>query len=183
MQGINGEQKARIEAQNDEIIELRSRLAGFEWMNTNSGALKERAAKIEAESRGEVPAIMGLARLLVVDDDKGAREMMQLHLSRLGFTVNLAYSAQRGLELCDKARANAEAFDLIIADEAMPGMSGQQMLLELRRKGDRTRAVFLTGHAEQLAGSLAPELYDVKIWRKPLDYVHLSAYICEALEE
>jgi two-component sensor histidine kinase/CheY-like chemotaxis protein len=80
-------------------------------------------------------------RILYVDDDDGLRRLTQRALSRRGFTVEVAESADAGM-----ARLQDEQFDLVAVDHSMPGKSGLQMLAEIIALPDHPPVVFVTGN-------------------------------------
>src|SRR5690606_30699455 len=66
-------------------------------------------------------------RLLVVDDNEDNRDLLGRMLARHGHLVTLAEDGPRAL-----AHLEAEAFDLVLLDVMMPGMSGLEVLTRLR---------------------------------------------------
>jgi signal transduction histidine kinase/ActR/RegA family two-component response regulator len=92
-----------------------------------------------------VPVGRGAGRLLLVDDDKGALAAMARVLREAGFTVCAADSAEEGLAAYFGA---PEGFDLILADQSMPGQSGMDMLGRILGHDPQARAVIVTGHVE-----------------------------------
>jgi len=60
-----------------------------------------------------------MARILVVDDDQGMRDYLEIMLSREGYDVNTVPGGKKALTLCRKRK-----FDLVITDLKMPGMDG-----------------------------------------------------------
>lgn len=81
------------------------------------------------------------ARILVVDDDDLARMGVQRVLSREGYAVMEAASAEQALE-----RLRQQRFDLVITDLQMPGMDGFELLQALKQRGSQLPVVMLTGH-------------------------------------
>src|ERR1700686_4076574 len=81
--------------------------------------------------------------LLVVDDDARLRDLLRRYLSENGFRVTVAADAT-------EARANLAsfAFDLIVLDVMMPGESGLDLTLALRRTNPRVPVLLLTAMAE-----------------------------------
>jgi two-component system response regulator MtrA len=67
-------------------------------------------------------------RLLVVDDDKGIRETMDLALTEEGYIVDTANDAEEAREAI---RANTP--DLIVLDVMLPGQDGFELCREIRR--------------------------------------------------
>jgi two-component system phosphate regulon response regulator OmpR len=81
--------------------------------------------------------------LLVVDDDARLRDLLRRYLSENGFRVTVAADAT-------EARANLAsfAFDLVVLDVMMPGESGLDLTLALRRTNPRVPVLLLTAMAE-----------------------------------
>lgn len=67
------------------------------------------------------------ARVLVVDDSDGIRDVLAIGLEREDYTVALAADAQEALE-----HIGASPFDLILLDVKLPGVSGLELLEQLR---------------------------------------------------
>src|SRR5436189_1715983 len=90
-------------------------------------------------------------KILIVDDDRSIRELLEILLKNEGLTVISAAGAEKGL-----AEAKATEFDVIISDLKMPNMTGIDFLRELletglirRRRGEvGTQFILLTAHAE-----------------------------------
>ena len=75
------------------------------------------------------PATVVLQHVLVIDDEKEIRTLVELCLSRVGgFSVQVASGGAKGIEL-----ARAHPPDVILLDLMMPGLDGQATLVELRR--------------------------------------------------
>ncbi len=81
------------------------------------------------------------ARILVVDDDDLARMGVQRVLSREGYAVMEAASAEQALECLRQQR-----FELVITDLQMPGMDGFELLQALKQRGSQLPVLMLTGH-------------------------------------
>ena len=67
--------------------------------------------------------------LLVVDDSEMNRDMLTRRLVRRGYTVAAAENGRRALDMIA-----AQPFDLIVLDIMMPGLSGLEVLEELRHR-------------------------------------------------
>ena len=70
-------------------------------------------------------------RILVVDDEPDITALVAYHLARGGYRVSTAASGTEALRL-----ARAERPDLVILDLMLPGVSGYDVLAELRRLDD-----------------------------------------------
>jgi PAS domain S-box-containing protein len=69
-----------------------------------------------------------LKRLLVVDDDELNRDMLGRRLTRAGYEVRLADGGKEALAI-----VAAEPIDMVLLDSMMPGMSGLEVLREIRK--------------------------------------------------
>jgi DNA-binding NtrC family response regulator len=81
-------------------------------------------------------------RIAVVDDDEGVRELMRTSLERVGATVDLFPGSQLFLD-----RAIFTDYDLIFCDLMLPGMSGIDLLFEVRGKAPAVPFVIISGQA------------------------------------
>lgn len=66
-------------------------------------------------------------RILVVDDQPNIRRLIQVHLEKAGYAVDLACDGLEGLE-----RVDTERPDLIVLDMMMPHLDGLQVLERLK---------------------------------------------------
>jgi signal transduction histidine kinase len=101
----------------------------------------------EAPAGGIVtPAMLMGLRLLVVDDDPGARELISGMLEGFGAQVSVAEGGQAALKLLF-----AERPDVLIADLGMPEMDGYALIAQVRALdpdfGGKTPAVAVTAYA------------------------------------
>jgi two-component system, OmpR family, response regulator MprA len=78
-------------------------------------------------------------RVLVVDDDRSLRRMLERTLAAEGYDVALAPDGAAALVACERA-----APDLIVLDIAMPGLDGLAVCRRLRSKGLATPILMLT---------------------------------------
>nr|WP_245363790.1 response regulator [Cohnella thailandensis] len=84
--------------------------------------------------------------MLIVDDEEHLVESMteSLPWSTVGITsLSAAYSGKQALGIMEQ-----EPADLVITDVRMPGMSGIELIGEIKRRWPRTVCMLLTGHAE-----------------------------------
>jgi CheY-like chemotaxis protein len=81
-------------------------------------------------------------RILAVDDEPDALEMVRRVLGSAGAVVETATSAEEAI-----ARMSREQFDVLLSDVGLPGTDGFELIRKLRDRGDRTPAVALTAFA------------------------------------
>ena len=75
--------------------------------------------------------------ILVLDDDKSVRVLLERHFTKAGFDVTTH-------EFPDKA-AQADRFDLIVTDFIMDPMTGLQFTKVLRAQGKNVPVIMITG--------------------------------------
>ena len=78
---------------------------------------------------------MPYRNILLIDDDEDDREIFQAAVEKLDQPINCIVLKNAG-EALDLLRANQLNADLIFLDLNMPGMNGQQFLLEIKRIED-----------------------------------------------
>ena len=83
-----------------------------------------------------------MKNILVVDDDRVTRHLLQSVLEKAGYSVTTAGDGNEALERV--RRTGAVAPDLILLDVWMPGMSGLNVLDRLRDEGLQPRVVVMT---------------------------------------
>jgi DNA-binding NtrC family response regulator len=81
-------------------------------------------------------------RILVVDDEHDVRESIKRFLTYEGYEVTTAESGAVAVE-----RASAEPFDVVLTDLRMPGMSGLETLIALKRQQPDLPVILVTGYA------------------------------------
>ena len=67
-----------------------------------------------------------MAKLLIIDDERGIRNTLREILADEGHEVDVAENGKQGLEM-----AHAKAYDLILTDIKMPEMDGMEVLEKL----------------------------------------------------
>ena len=84
--------------------------------------------------------------VLVVDDEPDVRELTAELLKRLGLEVVTAASGDEAVALF---RARPAAFDAVLLDATMPGISGEETTRELLRIRSDARIVLMSGYREE----------------------------------
>ena len=114
-------------------------------------------------------------RVLLVDDDPPVREITSAAIQAIGAVVTEAGSGADAL--AELAQANG-AFDLMVADFAMPGMNGAELAEAATRRWPHLPVLFVTGFADLTA--IAAVSAD-RIVQKPFRASHLQRKIMRML--
>ncbi len=120
---------------------------------------------------------MGVAKVLVVDDEADFRGTVRRGLEREGYAVAEAASGAEAL-----ARLRDGRYDLVIVDLYMPGMTGLALLEALRAAGRaQPPAIVITGLGDWAAYARALELGALAFLSKPLGMAELTSEVARAL--
>ena len=92
-------------------------------------------------------------KILVIDDDKSARLLLERVLSRAGHTVTLVDNGEQGVTLLSK-----DVYDLIITDKNLPGIDGLEVLRLAREQIPTLQAIVITGFPTPETKSSARDL-------------------------
>jgi two-component system response regulator (stage 0 sporulation protein F) len=117
-------------------------------------------------------------KILVVDDEEGARELFDTILTDEGYEVSLANSGETALTLF-----NNNAFHLVITDIKMPVMDGLQLLQEIRKTGSKTDVIMVTAYGEVESYLKAMSLGAAEYINKPIRIKELKRIVHKVLME
>jgi two-component system, cell cycle sensor histidine kinase and response regulator CckA len=113
--------------------------------------------------------------ILIVDDERAVRELVAAALSRAGFHVRTACSAEEALVLEEK-----HPVDLLVTDVILPNLNGAELAERIRQRSPNTRVLFMSGYtgnaltADDLRGGSA-------FLAKPFGTSTLLARVAEVL--
>lgn len=128
---------------------------------------------------------MPARKILVVDDEKNQRDILQMILSgerdergELRYDVKTASSGQEALR-----SFKHENFDLVLTDLKMAGMDGIQLLNELTQLDSATPVILMTAHGsiDSVKEALRGGAFDYL--EKPLDRAKLLQVIAKAVSQ
>ncbi|MCJ2132859.1 response regulator [Methylobacterium sp. J-026] len=113
------------------------------------------------------------ARILIVDDDPQVRHVTASFLTGFGHSVTEAADGAAALRDLDRDR-----FDIVVADLAMPGMSGVELAAAIRDRTPSLPVLILTGHADAMQ---IPE--DLPVLSKPFRSADLADRVGTLLDQ
>ncbi len=115
-------------------------------------------------------------RVLLVEDDTLVRRALQVMLSRAGHRV---VPAANGAEAIARWEEADDAFDVVLTDVLMPGMTGPDVVRQLRADEPDLRVVYMSGHVEDAMRDVDLEREQALFVRKPAS----RAALLEALDQ
>ncbi len=133
----------------------------------------DEAASDTADHHDEPVSARRAAKIMLVDDEELVRSATAEMLRDLGYVVTEFGSASQALSAI---RAGIDV-DLLVSDYLMPGMTGGQLITEMRANGTRLPTLLVTGYAA--AGDDVPS--DVMRLGKPFRQVDLADRVSQLL--
>lgn len=86
-------------------------------------------------------AFVTLQTILIVDDERAVREFVAAALTRAGFLVRTACSAEEALDL-----EAHHPVDLLVTDVILPNINGPELAERIRQRSPQTRVLFISGY-------------------------------------
>jgi two-component system response regulator PilR (NtrC family) len=117
-----------------------------------------------------------MARILVLDDDQGMREFMEIMLTKEGYDVTSVDEPSKAINLCRKID-----FDLVITDLKMPKIDGIEFLKTIKDQKPEIIVILLTAYAsgDTAVNAMKEGAYDYV--EKDGDIEHLKKVVSAAL--
>ena len=119
-----------------------------------------------------------MAKILVVDDDQGMREFLEILLTREGYKVTSASGGKEALGLCKRHK-----FDLAITDLKMPKVDGIDVLKAIKEISPETMVILITAYASGETAVVAMKEGAYDYLEKNFDVEDLKAVIKDALSK
>ena len=134
--------------------------------------------KVQPESEA-VQEAEGDERILIVDDEQANVDLEKHMLELLGYRV-LGFTDP--LAALEAFKADSEAFDLILTDQTMPGMSGLKLAELVQNESPGFPVIIASGYSSNLNQEKAEETGVKKIIVKPFLINDIAAAIRDALD-
>jgi signal transduction histidine kinase/ActR/RegA family two-component response regulator len=116
------------------------------------------------------------ARILIIDDEQQVRDILSDILQAKGHRVHTAASGQKGLDIFD-----AEAFDMVITDLAMPEVSGWDVVEAVHRENSEVPIIMVTGWGMQIGQDEWQGRGVAQVLTKPFDVRTIQRVVAQTL--
>jgi signal transduction histidine kinase len=133
-----------------------------------------RAAQEGKVSPDAEHADIGIASVLVVDDDESVRLILSEQLRDLGLQVTVAEDGKHALDLIEQGPDQPE---FVLTDFSMPRLDGMGLLQAVRGRWPGIRGAIMTGNPQEKLADCDP---GVTVIRKPIDPGELRRLLAEA---
>ena len=115
-------------------------------------------------------------KILLIEDDPGTGAAVEKVLASEGFEVELVRRGDEGFQ-----RALADRFDLVITDFKLPGLSGLQLIEQLRQSAPKLPIIMMTAHGSTETAIEASRLGAYEYLTKPFEADELLDLVTKAL--
>lgn len=112
-------------------------------------------------------------RVLIVDDNHDLAENIAEILAMRGFATEIAASAEEALP-----KALPDGPSILVTDYRLPGMTGADLVREVRQKRNTLRAVVISAYTDERTISAAKSA-GADFLPKPVDLASLSLLLAE----
>jgi signal transduction histidine kinase/ActR/RegA family two-component response regulator/PAS domain-containing protein len=119
-------------------------------------------------------------RILFIDDEEFLVEWGQALLERLGYEVT---SMNDGTEAFETFSSDPSQFDLVITDQAMPGITGLSLAREILKIRPHIPIILCTGHSDAVTPESLEEAGVTELLMKPLAKQELAEVIRRVLDD
>ena len=147
------------------------------WFPAREAGTSPRAAP--TRRRSDAPLARGTETILLAEDEPQIRDLVTRALTGLGYRVLPSENGQACL-LCDAAHEGPVA--LLLTDVVMPGLSGPDLALEVRRRHAGLPVLYMSGYtadAEAIEGALRE---GCRLLRKPFTVAELAREVRRILD-
>jgi PAS domain S-box-containing protein len=118
--------------------------------------------------------------ILFVDDVESIRKSARTCLERSGYSVLTVSSGPEALEIF---LADPDRFDLVMTDQTMPNMTGEELSIELLRHRPDLPIIICTGHSEVISPETSREKGIRAFLQKPATPTELRRVVRDVLDE
>ncbi|GMV57723.1 MAG: hypothetical protein AMXMBFR72_08370 [Betaproteobacteria bacterium] len=134
---------------------------------------------VAAPQKVEEPVTNGSGEtILLVDDETALVQLGEEMMAELGYEPVGFASGRAALE---SFRAAPDRFDAVISDEAMPGMTGSELAIEIRKIRPDIPIVLMSGYVTPQLAARAREAGVVEVLAKPLVSREIARSLANAL--
>lgn len=119
------------------------------------------------------------ASILLVEDDDFVRDVIVEILRSAGFDVLPAQNAEKAMEV---AGTCGDKIDLLLSDVVMPGRTGPELGLELRKNRPSIKLLFTSGYGDSVPEMYGSDMSGAFYLPKPFSVGALVGKVREALD-
>src|SRR4029077_5994241 len=162
---------------------------GYVWVYSEPGRgtsfkvylprIEEEHARVGREGQPDSQSIpRGTETILLVEDEKGVRELAREYLEMSGYSVIEAEDGHTALEL---AAMHAGPIQLLMTDVVMPGIRGRELAVRVTKIRPGIKVLYMSGYTDQSVVHHGILETDAVLLQKPFTMVTLASKLRELL--
>jgi len=125
-------------------------------------------------SEGEAIPMGRGQHILAVDDEEFFLDIIRQYLEGLDYKVDAFQSGKQALDAFNK---NPRGYHLIVSDQTMPGMTGVELITEIRRKNKEIPVILCTGYSDLVTEQTAQHYGISRFLQKPVNRRELGTAV------
>ncbi|MGB6718525.1 MAG: PAS domain S-box protein [Candidatus Acidiferrales bacterium] len=162
---------------------------GYIWVYSEVGkgaTFKVYLPRVSKEDHGAAKKVdikvskRGTETILLVEDEKGVRDLAREYLTQEGYEVLEAQNAEDALKI---ARSHTQAIHLLFTDVVMAGMSGRQLAEEMQKLLPGIRVLYMSGYTDEAIVHHGLLGRGMVLLQKPFTLGSLALKVRETLDE
>ncbi len=118
-----------------------------------------------------------MSKILIIDSDPQTREILNVNLKGLGYTLSFAINGKQGLEYLERYSP-----ELVLCDILLPDLDGIAILEKIKKYDSNIQVILLADRYDVSSTIKAMQKGSFDYLQKPLDINQLQIKIARALE-
>ncbi len=136
-------------------------------------------ALAQSPEKDSASPLSGTETILLVEDDRGVRNLVERVLNSRGYRV---LSAEHGVDALQLASSREDLIDLVLTDIVMPTMSGREMVDALRMRRPGVRVIYMSGYTDDEILRRGLNDPTMAFIQKPFTAEHLAMLVRKTLD-
>ncbi|RXJ80561.1 response regulator transcription factor [Arcobacter sp. F2176] len=118
-----------------------------------------------------------ITRVLLVEDEEDAREILSFYLDTVFDEVKIACDGEEGFDLYEKAYNENKTFDLVLTDIQMPNMDGLTMIEKITRLNENQKFIIVSAYKDEEYLFKSINLNVISYFVKPLEVKNMMVML------
>jgi DNA-binding response OmpR family regulator len=123
-----------------------------------------------------LPATKPSKRILLVDDDKNLRDLVEVYLRCAGYRVDAAVDGEEAWRAL-----SFSSYDLLITDQNMPRLNGLELVARMRAAGMTVPVILISGSHDLTVTIGRPDVALAAFLCKPFEFTEILDAAAHAL--
>jgi DNA-binding response OmpR family regulator len=118
-----------------------------------------------------------ITRVLLVEDEEDAREILSFYLDTVFDEVKIACDGEEGFDLYEKAYNENKTFDLVLTDIQMPNVDGLTMIENITRVNENQKFIIVSAYKDEEYLFKSINLNVISYFVKPLEVKNMMVML------